>query len=1042
MAEYEQFITKSINDFGEDWREHNGAETQEFIERMLQAMQRRIESISSSKVGEIHFSPGADGEVSVRFFADADSREQWEQNPAENATLLLGSMSFRVSDAGTDEYTLSTRITRMPASPMVKGSSNVLAFSYSSYYGGDPTNLDTESGVATVTVNNTEITALRRTLRPGKEYSIDLGPYLTAESNAVTLTVANAHGKRRVFNMTVQTVEITIGFDDSFDESLVRSAAWPLRVRCNGVAATLHLFVDGTERSTASVHNSTVDFTVDPTGTLDAGAHYIEVYADNAEYGLQSDTIATYFIKSGLSTPTVCIGRNADTSARLYATVSIPYFISYPSAPTGETVTVTARVLSGDGSVLRQGITQTVTMKSGGESGLQLLRLSLTEQSYLSAGTIKVELSCGTAKATHTVEVLDPGVNISPAAECRIHLTAAGRSNADSDAETWSSTYNGEVTCRVRRSEGFRLTERSGFAGDAFTVPAGRRISLVGSAPFSRDFGANSALASERTGKTIEFEFATRNCTNASAKVIECMNGGTGFTIYADGMELRTASGSVRTIWADETRLRVGIVVEGTTRHCVNKTVDGTTELDANIAYIYVNGVPVRLMSYGRASWKQAEAQDIVIGSDECEVELYSVRVYDKALTTAQMIANYAYDTPDPDEKVAIARRNDVLDSYGEVSFAKVLEALSGTPYKIWEIDRMPTGKKDWQKASTEFFNPGWTPDESDLAVASFKCLDHDIALDGTSSLSYPDPYKNWADRYNGRWTVTVGDKIIEITDYSITAGINGGETEFVDKVNFASSEGIFNILAANAYQKVLLGVAAQYPSILTPMQAAQQAAGEEITFRQSLSGFPETGWLRSYENGVPQLRFLSLFNFVNNKYSGSPYGATRENGTELWEVEDNVNFFMEHCPEGEWKDGKWNDRLTTLYYARFPKTDTEGNDTGKASAPEGVDEANAQSRHLRAFHNFIQSCNPSVAERYKARNGDYAALDEPVTYGATIFRADTPEYRIARFRAEAPAWLDKSSALFYFLFFTSLLGVDSMDKNMTITLTNEQNNG
>lgn len=1042
MAEYEQFINKSIRDFGEDWREHNGAETQEFIERMLKTMSQRIEAVSSSKVGEVHMSPGADGEVSVRFFADADSRAEWEQNPTENATLLLGSMNFRVSEAGTDEYTLSTRITRMPTSPMVKGSSNVLAFSYSSYYGGDPANLDTESGVATVSVNNTEITALRRTLRPGKEYSLDLGPYLTAENNAVTLTVANAHGKRRVFNMSVQTVEISIGFDDSFDESLVRDAGWALRVRCNGAEALLHLLVDGTERSTASVRNSTVDFTIDAAGTLDAGAHSIEVYADNAEYDLRSETIATRFIKRGLSVPVLCIGRQADSAARLYATVSIPYYIHYPSASSGDTLTVSARVLAGDGSVLRQGITQTVTMKASGESGLQQLRLSLSEQSYLSAGTIKVEISCGAASATHTVEVLDPGVNISPAAECRIHLAAAGRTNADSDAETWKSTYNGAVTCRVERSSGFRLTGRSGFTGDSFMIPAGRRVTLAGSLPFDRDFGANSASPSERTGKTLEFEFATRNCTDASAKVIECLDAGTGFVIYADGMELRTPSGSVRTIWADETRLRVGIVVEGTTRHCVNNTVDGTTELDANIAYIYVNGVPVRLMSYGRASWKQPAPKDIVIGSDECDVELYSVRVYDKALTTSQMIANYAFDTPDPDEKVAIAKRNDVLDSYGEVSFAKVRQALPDTPYKIWEISRMPSGKKDWQKANTEFVNPGWTPDESDLAVASFSCLNHDIALDGTSSLSYPDPYKNWADRYNGQWTVTVGDKIIEITDYSITAGINGGETEFVDKVNFASSEGIFNILAANAYQKVLLGVAAQYPSVLTPMQAAQQAAGDEIIYRQSLSGFPEIGWLRTYDNNVPQIRFLSLFNFVNNKYSGTPYGATRANGTELWEVEDNVNFFMEYCPGGIWKDGKWNDRLTTLYYSRFPKKDTDGNDTGKASAAEGADAANAQSRHLRAFHNFIQSCNPSVAERYKARNGDYAALDEPVTYGTVTFRADTPEYRIARFRAEAPVWLDKSSALFYFLFFTSLLGVDSMDKNMTITLTKEQNNG
>lgn len=1043
MAEYENFIGTSIKNFGEDWREHNGAETQEFIERMLKGLQQRIETLAGSKVGEILFSTDADGEVSVRFFADVEAREQWELNPTEYATNVLGSMNFRVSDAGTDDYTLSTRVTRMPVSPVIRGAENILTFSYSSYYGGDATNLDTESGTATISINNTEITALRQTLRPGNEYSVDLGPYLTAENNAVQLTVANAHGKRRVFNMSIQTVEISIGFDDSFDESLVRDAGWPLRVRCNGVEAMLHLLIDGTERGTASVHNSSVDFTIDADGSLDAGAHSVAVYAANASFNLQSETITTSFIKRGLASPTVCIGRMADVSAKQHATATIPYYLYYPSAAAGQNVLVTARVLSDDGSVLRQGIAQTVTIREGGISGMQQLRLALSEQTYLTAGTITVELSCGGATATHKIAVLDPGVNLSPAPECKIHLSAAGRTNADSDAENWVSTYNGVTTCRVVRSKGFRLTESCGFHNDAYVIPAGKSITIEGSKPFERDFGANAASPSDRTGKTIEFEVATRNCTNASAKIIECLDDGIGFVVRANGMTLYTKAGSISTVWSDETRIRFGIVVEGTTRHCVNKTVDGTTELDANLAYIYVNGVPVRLLSYGRASWKQPSPRDIVIGSADCAVEFHVARIYDKPLSRAQMIANYAYDTPDPEEKIAIARRNDVLDSYGDVSFPKVLEALPDTPYKIWEIERMPTGKKDWQKASTEFVNPRWTPDESDLAVASFKCLDHDIALDGTSSLSYPDPYKNWADKYNGKWTVTVGDKVVTITDYSITEGIVGGETEFVDKVNFASSEGIFNILATNAFQNILLKVADQYPSILTPMQAAQQAAGEEITFRQSLSGFPETGWLRTYENGVPKIRFLSLFNFVNNKYSGTPYGATRANGAELWEVEDNINFYMKACAPGEWKDGQWSDLLSTLYYSRFPKKDASGNDTGKASSPEGVDAANAQSRHLRAFHNFIQSCNPSVAERYRMRNGgDYEPLPEPVTYGTTTFRYDSPEYRIARFRAEAEKWLDKPSAMFYFIFFMGMLGVDSFDKNMTVALTKDTSNG
>ena len=102
-----------------------------------------------------------------------------------------------------------------------------------------------------------------------------------------------------------------------------------------------------------------------------------------------------------------------------------------------------------------------------------------------------------------------------------------------------------------------------------------------------------------------------------------------------------------------------------------------------------------------------------------------------------------------------------------------------------------------------------------------------------------------------------------------------------------------------NAYQKILLNAAAQYPNLLTPQQAKQQAEGKEIIYRHSLSGFPIIGWLREYVDGTPSVRFLSLFNFISNKYSPSIFGMDNSGEAEVWEVEDNVNFFMDHLEVG-----------------------------------------------------------------------------------------------------------------------------------------------
>lgn len=1021
-------IDKEIEDLSVDWEGYKGKRIQEFLKKLLQ-------ELSTAKLGWFDLAVAADGMATFRGFASEEDYTAWSQDPDNKGSLVLKSVSFYTSGAASADYTLAARITQNLATPMVKGSSNVLKFTYNSYFGGDPTDLDTEKGFARFTINSAEVSALNMTLDPGgSEYSIDLGPHLTEESNIVKVEIGNNHGKSRTWTFTIQSMESVLSLDPSYDESTLRDSNWALRVACRGVAATVHLLVDGNEVATAPVTNSTYDFMVDASGALTPGSHKVEIYAENTEYNIRSQTIKTAFIKKGLTTPSVCIGNGATASATMYATAVIPYFFNFPSANPGQSVPVSFEIRNISGTVLDTPNTQSVVVKDDKTSGRQEFRYILSDPQFLALGKIIVAIKVGSSTATTEVAVTDAGVVLEAASECKVYFSAAGKTNADADAEDWHSTYNGNRTCTIKRSSNFKLVGENGFNNDAFLIKTGKSITLDGLVPFAADFGAN-APSGANTGKTFEFEFETLNCTNSSAQVISCINNGVGFVVYADRLELHCGAGVVKTYYPDERRQRVGFCIDGTTTHCVNKLLDGTTEIDANIAYIYINGVIVRLMDYAGSSWKQTTPQKITIGSNECDVKLYAVRIYDKSLNYQQMIGNFAYDTPDIDEKIAIAKRNNILDSSNQVSYAKVLEALPMTPQIIWEMEKMPTGKKDYQPCNTEFTNPQWVA-ALGHAMATFTCEAHDQALDGTSSLSYPDPYKNWAARYkNGVWNIYIEGVKLTIKSYSITPGVEDGEKEFVHKVNFASSEGIVNILAMNAYQKILEGVATQYPEILTPPQAENQALGKPLIFRHSLSGFPEIGWLRTYNNGVPQVRFLSLFNFTNNKYSPSLFGFDNSGDNQIWEVEDNVNFFMEAISEGTWANGKWNDRATTLYYARVPKkSSVTDDDFGKAVSANGVTQANLESKHLRTFHNWVQSCNPNVAKRYKARYGSYKKLAKSVTYGDITYIDDTPEYRIAKFDNEYKSQgLSKASALFYFVFMNGGICVDSADKNMSV---------
>ena len=137
-------------------------------------------------------------------------------------------------------------------------------------------------------------------------------------------------------------------------------------------------------------------------------------------------------------------------------------------------------------------------------------------------------------------------------------------------------------------------------------------------------------------------------------------------------------------------------------------------------------------------------------------------------------------------------------------------------------------------------------------------------------------------------------------------------------KVNFASSEGIFNIHAMNVFQEILLNCAKTEKGLLTKFQKEQFDRQEEITYRKSLSGFPEIGFRKTSQTGNAAPTFLSIYNFINNKYSASFMGFPKKDfkKAQIWEVDENVNFFNRMLTDNS-LDGGNRVLYTMLVYQR-----------------------------------------------------------------------------------------------------------------------------
>ena len=1061
-------INTKIPNIKTSWENYSGARVEEFIKE-------KIGDIDVSKFGYLTVEQGTGGLQTMRFFASEEAYQQWFGDKATYADNLLKEFSF-YSNAPEPSWNTKAQISKYPATNISKGSSNTFALAYNCFYGDDPSDKDTSNGLMTVEINGVKVSSLQKTLvasgtAVSNVYNVDLTDFLTSETNVVVIEVTNTHGFVKTFRFEIKTYNLQLTFDKAYDESAVQNGSWNLRVNCSGADAIVYCKVtNGTKEDlyTKSINNSSGEFTIDPKQNYDLGVHDITLWAENKELGIKTIELKTTYIKGsdlGNAVAALCFGKAIQSSAKQFSIIELPYYFYLPNDKSGSKITVENSIFYDNDSKEIKLSNQIVVLSSTHQSGLNKIIVSLDNGNYLPYITVQIKIG-ESLIAKKRIDVTSIGVTIKDTDECKVFYSMKGKTNNDANAINLTSSYNGAVTSRFIRSRNFQLDENNGFLdGYGIYVRPGKTLTLNDFQPFANDIGANGT----KQGRTIELEFQSGVTSDENAVIIDCWNNGIGFRIFANRIQFGCTTDSVITYFPEQSRVKVSFVIDGTTTHTHNDLGGGSIqEADVNLAYLYVNGVIVRLFDYSTANWKQGNVQNIVVGSDSAAVELYSLRIYDKALNYSQILNNFAYDTPDVEDvydssgnfvrygKVSIARRNDILNSSGDihqpseiVSYAKVQQALPNTPIIIWNVDDLPYNKNNPNVPinGTEFKNPLWTKEAYGKACAPFTVGAHMFNVDGTSSNGYPLPYKNWAEIFKNasgqsvNITLDPGNTNEVVTAYSITKGVDKGETDMVHKVNFASSEGIFNIHAMNLFQDILLKCAKTNNELYTKFQLQQ--VGGDITYRKSLSGFTEIGFRRTSTSGSESPKFLSIYNFINNKYSASFLGFPSKDykHAQIWEVDENVNFFNRLITDNR-IDGSGNVIKSTatadspIYYARVPKkspTNTKNKLGALSKATDNVKASNDELACIKRFHNWIVSCNYHLAERYKKQHGDYEALSPSVTYNGTTYNKDSVEYRKAKFVNEYQNYIHKDDAIFYFIFCVFIVGMDSMDKNMSI---------
>jgi hypothetical protein len=669
-------------------------------------------------------------------------------------------------------------------------------------------------------------------------YQLDLTKYLqlgTTDIYVIASTTDPLTGNKQTKQAYTSVKAVTLSLASSFniadcvalggyaDDETVNI---PFAVSGSGTKVVT-LYVDGKQRNAQTVTRSGTtnsSFNLAMTG-LENGRHTIQMVAEmeaSPTLTLRSDSIYFDILRGAAEAPYIGAKiTSADGSiftddhltptikAGQYEQMSFD-FVAYDPATTPASM-----------SVYRDDIkTQTVSVPR---------TLQTYTNRYLDQGTISMRFESGATSYNFFVEVEKSSVDIVEITDgLQLKLTASGRASSEADPAVWQY---GDVATKF---SGFDWTS-NGWTGDALKLTNGANIE-IGFKPFSSD--------ATSTGATYEMELMCSNVTDRDGIILDCMADGVGFQMTTQEAKIRTTAGTeVSTKFAAGMSYKIAFVVSG----------KGGNRL----LQLYVNGTLSSAIRYAATdSMIQQTPADIRVLSDDADVELRNLRIYNRALNDDEELSNYIVDRKTSDEMVVLFQKNAVMNDEGtDVDIEKLRAQGKGVMRIVGDIDLLnQTNNKKFEIPVDIYF---YSPYGKQYDFVIKRC---GLRIQGTSSTTYPRKnyriYMSRSEKYGTQ--LFINGVLQEDFLYSFKPGARPVDI-FCIKADFCDSSSTHNTGAVRIVNDVF-----KRCGWLTPPQAAYKG---EYDVRIGVDGFPIDVFYD--QNGDGTNAYLGKYNF-NNEKSGS----------------------------------------------------------------------------------------------------------------------------------------------------------------------------
>lgn len=529
---------------------------------------------------------------------------------------------------------------------------------------------------------------------------------------------------------------------------------------------------------------------------------------------------------------------------------------------------------------------------------------STSISTYLRVTSDEVDMLTPSIGADVKLITIDNSVNFAPTSGADFFLNPKTRNNTeDNPARILNAAQGNAPVAASFRNFGF---QNDGWVTDSegqkcLRIRAGQFLDITGYEPFQAYIDAGRRYNNQQASCSIELDMAVRNITDEDDPIIRMCS-----YLAADGLPLGLEMKPLEGVFMTRSQRTFGQQnfgwSEGVRTHIVincyyNLGAAAANETQVSYVRIFINGIINRefLFDHTRANefWQNdgqgnPSSLGIRIGQEEADIDIYGIRIYQKALSSDDIQQNYVSTMPSAADKLRFKEENDIMQD-GVISYAK---AAAKYNVVVWHGEPVSGHNQDTKadKYGSLYIQLRDSSGEIDRAHSGTL-----TSLRNKGQGTTAKHYYEWNDQW--QWPTKGQGSFVDLNGddhgqkYQLSEGLPWAK-KLVGKINYASSMQSHKAGACNLYNDL-------YMRIVTDWSVPKQEGYENT--RVTVPELPVLYFVQREGDTSPV--FQGLMTFGPGKADKPTWGYNEDDFPMMAMMEGSDNNFPLTDQRVPWRD-------------------------------------------------------------------------------------------------------------------------------------------